>query len=291
MPKLRIRLSGGTGNQLFQICAGLAAAKKFKQNPIFYMSRVNNSHNSDLGQHLSVDFSSGNIFTNSKLYDYYLRAINKILLKSTIFRFFSKIHKEKEIGFCPAILQKPFKELRSLYQTYRYEIEYGMPLRSMLVDEGTTEWFRVTGEVIKDHDSVAIHIRRGDYSKVSDLNGLLSADYYFNCINRLIKRFPKSDLTFFVFSDDLEFAREQFNPLKIKVIFIEPPNQSCPMESLLLMALCRRHIIANSTFSWWGANLADESELVLAPIPWMKNGSQPKDLYPGKWELVESSWE
>jgi hypothetical protein len=63
------------------------------------------------------------------------------------------------------------------------------------------------------------------------------------------------------------------------------------MESLLLMALCRRHIIANSTFSWWGANLADESELVLAPIPWMKNGSQPKDLYPGKWELVESSWE
>ena len=63
------------------------------------------------------------------------------------------------------------------------------------------------------------------------------------------------------------------------------------IDSLAAMSLCSRHIIANSTFSWWGAFLTDGQSKVIAPDKWFRNGDDPYKLIPNNWTRIESKWE
>ena len=135
---------------------------------------------------------------------------------------------------------------------------------------------------------VSLHIRRGDYVTLSDRHGLLSAPYYKSAIETVLKEFPES--TFWVFSDDIETARTILQEIEAKLYFVDPPTNTPAAESLALMWVCKGHIIANSTFSWWGAALADESKITIAPDLWMKNGMVIEDLYLPEWRLIPSQY-
>jgi hypothetical protein len=135
-------------------------------------------------------------------------------------------------------------------------------------------------------NSVSIHIRRGDYTLPQEGNIALPMDYYGRAISNL--RASLSNPTFFVFSDDVMFARQHL-PKHISAIFVDHNDAFSAHEDLRLMSACRHHIIANSTFSWWGAWLNSSTDkMVLAPRNWrVANCPASNNLFPQTWSLLD----
>jgi Glycosyl transferase family 11 len=140
---------------------------------------------------------------------------------------------------------------------------------------------------IKDaRNSVSLHIRRGDYTLDAEGNVALPIDYYSRAIADL--KSSLRDPTFFVFSDDIEFARRSLRA-ELSSVFVDHNDSFSAHEDLRLMSSCRHHIIANSTFSWWAAWLGtDATKIVIAPRRWMVGNCPPiNDLFPSAWRLLE----
>jgi hypothetical protein len=131
---------------------------------------------------------------------------------------------------------------------------------------------------------VSLHVRRGDATIPVEGKVVLQAEYYDSAIALIKGRF--SDPTFFVFSDDIAFVKENLS-LDPKTVFVDHTDALTAHEDLRLMSSCHHHIIANSTFSWWGAWLNPRpSKVVIAPRHWYlgKDNYYP-DLFPGDWIL------
>lgn len=136
-------------------------------------------------------------------------------------------------------------------------------------------------------NSVSVHVRGGDYALAVEGNIVLPGSYYARAIEMLRERYE--DLEFFVFSDDMPFARKLL-PANLRATFVEGNDDHASHEDLRLMSACRHHIIANSTFSWWGAWLEAQPEaVVIAPRHWLlEPDSFFPDLFPPQWHLVDS---
>lgn len=123
---------------------------------------------------------------------------------------------------------------------------------------------------------ISLHVRRGDYLKeINFVN--LPTSYYFSAINLLPKR------KILVFSDDIEWCKTQFNTSEF--VFIETNNK---VIDLCLMTMCHYHIIANSSFSWWGSWLS-KSKQTISPSKWFQNNYSDwntKDLYLPNWVIL-----
>jgi hypothetical protein len=138
-------------------------------------------------------------------------------------------------------------------------------------------------------NAISVHIRRGDYLKpiFADLIGLLPSTYYNNAFKSLNKKME--DKTLFVFSDDINWAKENFRAGNADIHFVENKKENA-WKDMLLMSACRHHIIANSSFSWWGAWLSNRKGEVFAPYKWF-NPEKVKfnisDLIPADWTIVK----
>jgi hypothetical protein len=146
-------------------------------------------------------------------------------------------------------------------------------------------------EMIASKQSVSIHIRRGDYvaaHRTKQVHGACGPDYYFRCADYL-KQLVKN-AHFFIFSDDPEWAGDNLKQLcPATLVDYNRPDKN--YEDLWLMSRCNHHIIANSTFSWWGAWLNPrEDKIVLAPRQWFAKKTQDSmkmdDLFPPGWILL-----
>lgn len=137
-------------------------------------------------------------------------------------------------------------------------------------------------EMISSINSISIHIRRGDYASSERLQviyGLCPLNYYYTAINSISKAVKNPH--FFVFSDDIGWAKQNLkitHPVKFII-----GNKA--LVDLCLMSQCKHHIIANSSFSWWGAWLStNKNKIVYAPKQWFKKTKLiPHDLIPESW--------
>ena len=135
-------------------------------------------------------------------------------------------------------------------------------------------------KILSAKNSVSIHVRHGDYISPANryIQGVLRKDYYQTAIDELKKFYP--DMTIFIFSDDLDWTRENFN-FDVPTEFVE--NCERDVDEIYLTSLCKHNIIANSTFSWWGAWLnQNPDKKVFAPTPWIRSGAWP-DIIPASW--------
>lgn len=132
--------------------------------------------------------------------------------------------------------------------------------------------------------SVSIHVRRGDY--LSEKNqgiyrNICTPDYYKESVRLLRKRLPKENICFFVFSDDPVWVKENM-PLE-NAIIVDWNRRSDSWQDMYLMSVCHHHIIANSSFSWWGTWLNPrEDKIVIAPYRWYNDRVAP-DILPEGW--------
>jgi hypothetical protein len=138
--------------------------------------------------------------------------------------------------------------------------------------------------------SVAVHVRRGDYvtlPSAAAYHGALSLPYYTAAINRI--RFYVTQPRFYVFSDDPEWSRAHLPLSQSEAVFVDHNQGSDAWQDLILMSHSRHHIIANSSFSWWGAWLADQryrgaQRHVIAPARWFAGRADGiADRLPSHW--------
>lgn len=131
--------------------------------------------------------------------------------------------------------------------------------------------------------SVSVHVRRGDFAsdpRTRSFHGLLPLEYYVVAADIIAERVKRPH--FLVFSDDPQWAHDHL-ALRHPVTFISHNGVETAYDDLRLMSLCRHHVIANSTFSWWGAWLNGANDkLVIAPKRWLSR-STPPGLIPESW--------
>ncbi len=137
-------------------------------------------------------------------------------------------------------------------------------------------------EKITKSNAVSLHVRRSDYASVKatkETHGLMGMDYYKAAADYIAKRAP--DPTFYVISDDPEWCKKNLK-LPYSIVYVENKDGWKDMQ---LMSMCRHHITANSSFSWWGSWLDPHTEkIVVAPKKWFVDGSMnTKDVVPEAW--------
>jgi hypothetical protein len=139
---------------------------------------------------------------------------------------------------------------------------------------------------IRSGASVSVHARRGDYATDADasaFHGVLPREYYRRALEELSG--AESDLHAFVFSDDLDWCKEHLR-LDLPTTYAEASRS--PADDLTLMASCTHHVIANSSFSWWGAWLGErEGSVVVAPLEWVRDPAvDTSHVVPARWIRV-----
>jgi len=136
--------------------------------------------------------------------------------------------------------------------------------------------------------SVSIHVRRADYvadAATYHTHGTCSRDYYDQCVCLIAERVK--DPHFFVFADDFAWARKNLQ-FKHPTTFVTHNGAARDYEDLRLISTCKHHIIANSSFSWWGAWLNNNpAKIVFAPLRWLNDPRyDTRDLLPESWIRV-----
>lgn len=142
-------------------------------------------------------------------------------------------------------------------------------------------------EQIEHVNAVSLHVRRGDYAnnqKTNATHGLCSLDYYRGAVRYVSNRLEQP--YFFIFSDDMAWVKENLK-MDVHHLFVEHNHGLESYNDMRLMSLCRHHIIANSSFSWWGAWLNPSLEkIVVAPKKWFANDTNVADLFPPGWVIL-----
>ena len=162
----------------------------------------------------------------------------------------------------------------AFYDGYWQNEDYFKAIRSEVLDafrfpDFTDERNRRLAETLKGRNAASCHVRRGDYLK-HPVMCVCTPEYYTRAIQRMNAE-ANPDL-YCVFSDDIAWCRENLQPLfgDREVVYVDWNKGEDSYRDMQLMSLCRHNIIANSSFSWWGAWLnRNEDKVVMAPEEWM----------------------
>jgi hypothetical protein len=186
-------------------------------------------------------------------------------------------------AFIPAVLTaRDGTYLRGYWQFEGYFADREAEVRSDLTFPELGEESKRVAAAIESHQpTVSVHVRRGDYVAHGHLSHL-EETYYVHGVRTIAE--AAGDLTAFVFSDDPQWCSENLRlPCPTRVVD-RPLAPSQGWEDMCLMSLCNHHVIANSTYSWWGAWLdPSPSKLVVAPREWVLSSKRIGDPVPDRW--------
>lgn len=135
--------------------------------------------------------------------------------------------------------------------------------------------------------SLSVHIRRGDYLKIANTSGICTMDYYADAMDEVLRRVVPELIV--VFSDDPVWCAGNLGNVLhgIPAVFVDWNKGADCYRDMQLMTLCSHNIIANSSFSWWGAWLNPNPEkIIVAPSRWMNTSCQT-DIIPERWIKIE----
>lgn len=299
---IAVQLSGGLGNQMFEYALYLklrslgkevkvddftcyGEGQRKKQLGVFGIHAADDEEVGAKGQRdlLTYDRLTGEEYI--ALTDSDLGLASKIRRKLSGRRDLS--YREKSANFDPEILAREPALLLGCFQTEKYfddikdQVREAFRFRNFVPSEQTKRY----DQQIQDSLAVSVHIRRGDYldPKYKSLyEGSCDEAYYERAIRKMKELFPKAE--FYFFSNDTEWVKEIYNGPDCAVV--EGNDEDAGFADLYLMSRCRHHIIANSSFSWWGAWLNDSPEKkVIAPKKWL-NGRACSDIYTKKMILL-----
>ena len=273
------RMHNGLGNQMFQYAHAMSVAKKFnlelkldlswfllneEEERPFRLSEFEGFRwtQATEGELAFFDSRKGKLLNwwNKFLVRRWLKPIDKVCLGSPRLRFYQG--------------ERFFKGFESsVIGCFRFP-----PLQS--------EAGRRTAALIRRQpEAVALHVRRGDYLWNRNKSNIVTSAYYIKAMEFLGTKVLNP--SYFVFSDDILFCKNFFHGENI--YFVE--GCASEIEEMHLMTLCHHSIIANSTFSWWGAWLGDNKRFVVAPYKWYskerRNAQSRRDgLFPSAWHLL-----
>lgn len=283
-----MNLKGGLGNQLFQYALGRHLANIHNTTLALDVS----SFESDPLRNYRLDsFNISATVLPPKSNSFAKRIVNKFLSeRNPIHRLFHKelpLVRENGFEFQPNILQSPDNVfLDGYWQSEQYFKSIANIIRQDLtLAEPLPADLNALEEQIRSSNSIAVHVRRGDYANnpvTTAYHGLYPMDWYIKAAREMEKSLH--DVHYFVFSDDYDWV---INNLKLEApcTFIKPSPDGKEAQDLYLMSCCKHNITANSSYSWWAAWLnANPNKKVIAPAVWfMGADSNTKDLIPANW--------
>ena len=287
-----VTLQGGLGNQMFQYATARCLGNKLSRKVYFDTSflELNNQSNDnftarsyelDIFKNISQNFvekKGTKRFRKRKDWKF----INPFLFKN--YRTYEEPHFNFDSSFFS--LEPPVA-----IKGYFNSEDYFREIKDIIIKDfqfpqlKSTDSSNIALNAIINNPSVAVHIRRGDYlkPKVNSFHGVCSLDYYNRAIDFFLQKNPNS--TFFCFTDDPVWVKENLLRDNKSYFLIQENIGKDSWKDMYLMTQCKNHIIANSTFSWWGAWLSvNTNNYVIAPQSWFNEKTiDTKDLIPNSW--------
>lgn len=265
---MNVSITGGLGNQMFQYAFGYSYAKKHGEKlilDVFYIGRDNQ-------RKLGIDRYNISYRKKSRLRGAVYYAVRKLIKNGIRLRTWNGIyHAIMEVS------PLDYMEIdgRNLFANGNWiHLKYFEDYRSDLLKEfrylgNLNEDQRLLLDKIKKENSLAVHVRRGDYLKPENsAYKVVGKEYYEQSIDYLRGQADISNIYFF--SDDIEWCKDQFGDL-LNTVFVDSKISGDPYIDLELMRNCNYFIIANSTFSWWGSWLCErEDKIMVAPKIWFE---------------------
>ncbi len=290
------RLKGGLGNQMFQYAAGYALARRHNCPLKLDLSYFPGDPPRTFG--LGIFGIEGPIASEEEIAPFALngrwrRKLGKILGQPD--RFLPDgLYLEPHFHFDDSFHAHPAPVLLDGYwQSERYFADCADDIRGELefTDTWDAETDGIRKQIVAEPEAVSVHVRLGDYvdgKAASKMSGSATPDYYRRAVAFLDRTLDRP--SYFIFSDEPERAAELLDFVDRKVSVEGDPDR--PAGDLALMSVCRHHIIANSSFSWWGAWLNPNSDkIVIAPRRWFSRSYSRRhstfDIYPEGWLTLE----
>lgn len=285
------KIIGGLGNQMFQYAVGRQLAEHINSELKLDISDF--AHYELYGFGLSNFNIRADIASKEDLRPFIAarkarRGLRRLIPNFT--RRSARYVKEASLRFNPDILTLPDQ---SYLDGYWQSEKYFSGIRRQLLQDFTLKappspGFSRLADQIQTTQAAALHIRRGDYANNQTtlrVHGLCPLEYYQQAARELSSR--HGQLVFFVFSDDIAWAKTNLT-LPYPMFFAAHELRLENYEEMLLMSLCQHNIIANSTFSWWGAWLNQHpNKTVIAPAKWFNDRSKDAtDLVPADWKKM-----
>lgn len=282
-----VRLWGGLGNQFFQYAIGRSLSLANQSELVFDLSwyyQFSKSKTPRLYE-LSRYLIAGRVAGATERLTY--RARNSLSFRGirllprnwTYFR-------EQILHFDPSVQSLSGDiYLDGYWQSHRYFEGIEESIRKELTPATP---FGSSDEAVRQHmastNSISVHVRRGDYisnGAAAAYHGTCSVEYYQSAISSLSALVDRPH--FFVFSDEPDWAKTNLSFVG-GVTFVDHNGIDSAFQDLRLMSHCQHHIIANSSFSWWGAWLNPKpNKRVIAPRQWYADGSSTENLTPANW--------
>jgi hypothetical protein len=260
--EVSIKMQGGLANNLFQIACAYAYALRHNKELVIMNQKFGITHN-------SLDMYKDNV----------LKKINLVSNKN--FQGF-KVFNESQFEFSEIPNIDGNVYLDGYFQSEKYFCDYENEIRNIFSYHENCIPVKEKYKNFLDKNTCSIHIRRGDYLNFPNHHPVQSINYFMKAIRQM----PEDSL-FMVFSDDINWCKENLPNIEDKFIFIEGNKD---YEDLLLMSLCKNNIISNSSFSWWGAWLNENKDKkVYAPSKWFGDANKNKnivDLYCKNWTKI-----
>jgi hypothetical protein len=305
--KIIVSLTGGLGNQLFQLAAGISTARdqnvilisafgkpreNVNQEPeilsfvlpqnVFFVPKknINKIFIKTVGYLLRIGVNPRK-FETSKLYSMITRGMGSTLI-SFYFKNITIICNGKGTGYFPVRASIFNTLLVGYFQSFRWVNETSVRKNMMRIKlKNVGGNYQKFHEIAEFENPLIVHVRLGDY--LTEINfGVPSREYYEQAIDKVLSRSGCKSI--WVFSDDINSAKN-FIPEKfsIPIRFVGEVDSSTA-ATFETMRLGSGYVLANSSFSWWAAYLAKKGDVPVAvPDPWFSNLAEPIDLIPDSW--------
>ncbi|MDQ6812792.1 MAG: alpha-1,2-fucosyltransferase [Bacteroidota bacterium] len=286
------KITSGLGNQLFQYAAAKSLSLKHNTSLFFDLSYYDTTYETDTPRsfklhHFNIDYK--NLDTSPLVY---FSKATKLFRNRSCKPFFSRV-KEKHFHYDDQVVHATGAciTLEGFWQSEKYFAQHTEAIRNELTFKSVanSELAIYKQQMLNTQNPISIHIRRGDYVSHPEFSksfGFVGLEYYDRAVAYVKSKVQNP--AFFVFTDDKDWVKSCFH-LTDKNVFVETNGEDSDVTELQLMSLCTHHIIANSSFSWWGAWLNNsKSKIVIAPASWYKNKTDwnTKDLIPPSWVTV-----
>lgn len=284
-----VRLKGGLGNQLFQYAISFTLSQRLGMDFFADTSFFGDDHQRSykLGKlKVAIKESSANMIPSlhviykSKYFNKVLRLlrIRKLPMRNWVYFLEESYATTSEDIF---MLNAKNIYIDGYFQSPLYFSDYREQLLEHIQPTylPNSEYLYMLDK-IQTTESVAVHVRRGDFIKSGKFDiyhYVLDEEYYYNAI-KVIKNHVERPM-FFWFSDDIKWVKEKFRS-KDNFVFVNLKSEHSDIDELMLMKACKHVITANSTFSWWGAWL-NENEESIKIVPEQQYGNP--DMIPNEW--------
>lgn len=259
---MRILVSGGLGNQMF--IYALYYSLKREGSKVQLDTSLYNYAKMHNGYELSNLFETDIPYmTSNILYLSWLR----FLIKTGLFLEKDKFKYDDNVGSSDALYLWGYWQCDKYFGKYREEL-----LKIFKFKNISSPNLDIVHRMLNEN-SVSLHIRRGDYMNLSMYQGICTEEYYTKAVE-----FIKQNVTsphFYIFSNDIVWSKTFAESLNIDYTIVDHNTGTNSYQDMYLMSQCKHNIIANSSFSWWGAYLnVNRNKLVVAPKGWDNTDSE-----------------